>query len=106
MTTTIRTRIIADAADSSRCTLRTHDEDGELVTREFFVSLPSSGLGYVREWVSGGRDARQVCEGLSDAGATLMFGPCPQYPTLAHLIRAEHRRAQRARAAETRRWGW
>jgi hypothetical protein len=90
----MRATITTDGTYPNRCTLRYEDEYGHQIERDFFA--PASG-GYVREDWS---NPRQVCEGLSSMGATLVWNPARD-ATLADLIRRERRSAQ---AAERRRW--
>lgn len=61
---------------------------GERRRREFMV--PANG-GYIREWVRG--DWKQVCDGLSDRGATLYLGAGGN---LLAVIRREYRAMRRA----------
>lgn len=61
---------------------------GERRHREFMV--PASG-GYVREWVRG--DWKQVCDGLSDRGATIYLNAGGD---LLAVIRSEYRAMRRA----------
>lgn len=72
----------------SACDLTFTDESGVRRVREFFA--PRGG-GYVQEsWL----DPRQVCEGLSGTGHTLVWRPSTD-TTLADLIRRERRRQLR-----------
>lgn len=78
----------------NRCTMRTQDEYGNTIERDFFA--PRNG-GYVREdWIN----PRQVCERLSGGGATLTWNPAHDV-TLSALIRRERKRDM---AAERRFW--
>ena len=89
-----RTRITSDAGFPSRCTLRCENEYGEIESRDFFT--PADG-GYVREnW----DNPTQVCGRLSNRGYTLEWRPSVKFPTLAAMVRREHRAAQRAMKRE------
>jgi hypothetical protein len=92
-TPTFRTKFTA--TDDHLCSLLYEDAaTGDFVTRHFFA--PADG-GYVREWVNGGRDARQVCDALGAGGATLYWsGRKP----LIEMIRREFRLMRRRERAE------
>lgn len=92
-----RTRITADDGYPNRCSMRT-EEDGSVRVLDYYA--PADG-GYVREhWLG----CRQVCEWLGTTGRALTWKPdSRRYPTLAHLIRAEHKKRQAAERREMRR---
>jgi hypothetical protein len=97
MTTTTRSRRIWQIGSSVY--LRTEDEYGEAMVREFWV--PEGG-GYVRE-ISTNRPGTlglQVCEWLAHSGNTLTSSR----DGLLALIRAEYRRAVAATQREQARW--
>lgn len=93
----MRTTIKSDT--DNRCTLRYRDEHtGETITRDFFTVVEG---GYVLEdW----QRAREVCEELSDRGATLIWRPTTKTPTLAVVIRREYRAMRRAERREQAEW--
>lgn len=68
------------------CNIEYTYEDGSFHRREF--GAPANG-GYVYENLN---NPRQICEGLARTGWALRWDP-NEFPTLADLLRHEHRRA-------------
>ena len=91
VTTTPRARITAHS--DTCCTVTAWDDSlDRMVSTEYWA--PSCG-----GWVRTNADGRQVCEGLSDRGATLYWRSSARFPRLIDLIRRERRDAKRKERA-------